>query len=64
MQNLAGEKQMTSDTKKQSSPKPIRVLDEQDQVWSSIKELTVGMTPEERSLALRQFVESLPEAQS
>ena len=47
--------------KKQKTPKPIRVLDERDQVWSSIKDLTVGMNPDQRYLALKQFVNSLTE---
>ena len=50
---------MTSDTKKQSSPKPVRVMDERDPVWSSVKDLTVGLDPKERAKALMQFVGSL-----
>jgi hypothetical protein len=45
--------------KKQKTPKPIRVLDERDQVWSSIKDLTVGMTPDQRYQTLKQFVDSI-----
>ena len=59
MQNLVGEKQMTLDMKKQSSPKQIRVLDEQDQVWSSIKNLTAGMSAEQRSQFLMKLVDSM-----
>lgn len=60
MKNSADEKKTKSDTKKQSSPKPMRVLDEQDPVWSSLEGLTVGLSPQERSKVLRDFVESLP----
>jgi hypothetical protein len=51
---------MTSDTKKPSSPKPIRLIDERDQAWSSLNAMVAGMSPEERSQALQKFVESLP----
>ena len=37
----------------------VRVIDEQDQLWSSADNLIVGMTPEERSKKLRGFVDSL-----
>jgi hypothetical protein len=48
-------------SKKTAMPtKPVRVIDERDQVWSSVDNLTVGMTPEERSKKLREFVDSLP----
>jgi hypothetical protein len=40
--------------------KSVRVIDERDQVWSSVDNLTVGMTPEERSKKLREFVDSIP----
>jgi hypothetical protein len=40
--------------------KSERVIDERDQVWSSVDNLTAGMTPEERSKKLREFVDSLP----
>jgi hypothetical protein len=36
-----------------------RVIDERYQMWSSVDNLTVGMTPEERSKKLREFVGSL-----
>ena len=55
---------MTLDTKKQSSPKPVRVVDERDQVWSSLKDLTVGLSPQERAEKLDQFVQSLPKIKS
>ena len=42
------------------SSESVRVIDERDQVWSSVDNLTVGMTPEERSKKLREFVGSLP----
>lgn len=29
-------------------------------MWSSVENLTVGMTPEERSIKLRELVDSLP----
>ena len=45
--------------KKQKTPKPIRVLDERDQVWSSIDSLTVGLSAQERADKLIKFVESL-----
>ena len=48
-------------SKKTSEPsKSPRVLDERDQMWSSVDNLTVGMTPEERSKKLREFVDSIP----
>ena len=37
-----------------------RVIDERDQIWSSVENLTAGMTPEERSKKLREFVDSIP----
>jgi hypothetical protein len=48
--------------KKQKPSKPIRVLDERDQVWSSIKNLTAGMNPDQRVKFLMDFVDSLPAA--
>ena len=48
-------------SKKTEGPsKSPRVIDERDQMWSSVDNLTVGMTPEERSKKLREFVGSLP----
>ena len=48
-------------SKKAAGPsKSVRVIDERDQVWSSVDNLTAGMTPEERSKKLREFVDSLP----
>ena len=48
-------------SKKTAGPsKSVRVIDERDQVWSSVDNLTVDMTPEERSKKLREFVGSLP----
>ena len=48
-------------TKKTEVPsKAVRVIDERDQMWSSVENLTVGMTPEEKSKKLREFVESIP----
>lgn len=48
-------------TKKTAGPsKCVRIIDERDQIWSSIDNLTVGMIPEERSKKLREFVGSLP----
>jgi hypothetical protein len=38
----------------------MRVLDEQDPVWSSLEDLTVGLSPQERYKVLREFVKSLP----
>ncbi len=47
-------------SKKTAEPsKSPRVIDERDQMWSSVDNLTVGMTPEERSKKLREFVGSL-----
>ena len=40
--------------------KSPRVIDERDQMWSSVDNLTVGMTPEERSKKLREFVDNPP----
>ena len=48
-------------SKKTAGPsKSVRVIDERDQMWSSVENLTAGMTPEERSKKLREFVDSLP----
>ena len=47
-------------SKKTVPTKSVRVIDERDQMWTSIDNLTVGMTPEERSKKLREFVGSLP----
>ena len=47
-------------SKKTAGPsKSIKVIDDRDQMWSSVDNLTVGMTPEERSKKLREFVGSL-----
>ena len=48
-------------SKKTAGPsKSVRVIDERDQMWSSVDNLTAGMTPQERSKKLREFVGSLP----
>ena len=48
-------------SKKTARPyKSVRVIDDRDQMWSSVDNLTVGMTPEERSKKLRDFVGSIP----
>ncbi len=48
-------------SKKTAGPsKSVKVIDERDQLWSSVDNLTAGMTPEERSKKLREFVGSLP----
>ena len=48
-------------SKKVARPsKSVRVIDERDQMWSSVDNLTVGITPEERSKKLREFVDSIP----
>ena len=48
-------------SKKTAGPsKSVRVIDERDQLWSSVENLTTGMTPEERSKKLREFVDSIP----
>ena len=48
-------------SKKAARPsKSVRVIDERDQMWSSVENLTAGMTPEERSKKLREFVDSIP----
>ena len=48
-------------SKKTAVPtKSVRVIDERDQMWSSVENLTAGMTPEERSKKLREFVDSIP----
>ncbi len=43
-----------------TSESSVKVIDERDQVWSSVDNLTAGMTPEERSKKLREFVDSIP----
>ena len=48
-------------SKKAAGPsKSVRVINERDQIWSSVENLTAGMTPEERSKKLREFVDSIP----
>lgn len=48
-------------SKKTAVPsKSVRVIDDRDQMWSSVDNLTAGMTPEERSKKLREFVDSIP----
>ena len=48
-------------SKKTAVPtKSVRVIDERDQMWSSVENLNAGMTPEERSKKLREFVDSIP----
>jgi hypothetical protein len=47
---------MTPDTKKQSLPKKVRVIDGRDQMWSSLKNKTSGMDPQERFQFLDNFV--------
>ncbi len=48
-------------SKKTAGPsKSVRVIDERDQMWSSVDNLTAGMTPEERTKKLREFLGSLP----
>lgn len=48
-------------SKKASEPsKSVRVINDRDQMWSSVNKLTAGITPEERSIKLREFVDSLP----
>lgn len=48
-------------SKKTAGPsKSVRVIDERDQMWSSVDNLTAGMTPEKRSKKLREFVDSIP----
>lgn len=53
-------KQPKNQLKKQSAPWQERVIDPRDPLWSSIKELTVGQSPEQASKTLREFVDSLP----
>ena len=43
-----------------TSESSVKVIDERDQMWSSVENLTAGMTPEERSKKLREFVDSIP----
>jgi hypothetical protein len=53
-------KQSIKQPKKKSSPKAVRVVDERDAVWSSVENLTVGLTPDERFEVLKKLNESLP----
>jgi hypothetical protein len=53
-------KQSIKQSKKKSSPKAVRVVDERDAVWSSVENLTVGLTPDERYEVLKKLDESLP----
>ncbi len=59
MKKSADEKQTTSATKKQSLPKKVRVIDERDQAWSSLNNLTAGMDPDERFRFLDNFVKEV-----
>ena len=51
---------MKSQKSKSHTESTQKIIDERDQMWTSIDNLTVGMTPEERSKKLREFVGSLP----
>lgn len=52
-------------SKKTAVPsKSLRVIDGRDRMWSSVDNLTVGMTPEERSKKLREFVDSIPKVKN
>ena len=50
---------MTSDTKKQSLRNPERVLDERDPLWSSLDNLTAGMSAQERASYLMNAVKEM-----
>ena len=50
---------MTSVTKKQSTPKPMRLVDEQNPVFASLEKLTQGMTPQQASKYRIEFVKSM-----
>ncbi len=50
---------MTSVTKKQSTPKPMRLVDEQNPVFASLENLTQGMTPEQAAMYRIEFVEAM-----
>ena len=65
MQTIRKATVMTANKKKQSkvqksTQKPMRVVDEGDPVWSAVDNLTVGLSPQERSRVLIDFVNSLP----
>jgi hypothetical protein len=50
---------MTLDTKKQSLRNPERVLDERDPLWSSLDNLTAGMSAQERASYLMSAVKEM-----
>jgi hypothetical protein len=45
-------------------PSDARVIDEKDPMWSSLDNLTVGMTPHERAQYLMDLVETLTKKQA
>jgi hypothetical protein len=44
------------------SKSPVRFIDKQDQILSSIDNLTDGLTPDERDKRLKEISESIPTA--
>ena len=50
--------------KKHPLPSDARVIDERDPMWSSLDNLTVGMTPSQRASYLIDLVESLTKKQA
>jgi hypothetical protein len=54
---------MTKD-KKPKDDGNVRVIDPKDKMWKGIKNLTKGMSPQERSKFLIEFVESIPKVNS
>ncbi len=42
----------------------VRVIDPKDKMWKRIRNLTNGMSPQERAKFLIEFVESIPEAKT
>ena len=43
-----------------SSNPRVKVIDERDQIWHFIDNLTAGMTPDERYEKLKEISESIP----
>ncbi len=58
--SLDSSKQSKKQPKRQSLPKPVRVVDERDALWSSVEKLAVGLTPDERYEVLKKLDDSLP----
>ena len=62
MKNSNNSSGNTSSKNSVPSKSPVRVIDKQDQILSSIDNLTDGLTPDERDKRLKEISESIPTA--